>query len=64
MDVISRLQIDGASLEGRRWYRVFRAKCDDMGIDPSDDTLSPLEVAQELLREPLQATIKVMESIG
>lgn len=64
MDIVSRLQIDGPGLEGKHWYRVFKAKCDDMGIDPSDDTLSPLEVAQDLLREPLQATIKVMESIG
>ena len=62
MDVVSRLQIDGAGLEGKYWYRVFKAKCDDMGIDPSDDTLSPLEVAQTLLREPLQATTKAMES--
>ena len=35
MDIVSRLQIDGPSLEGKRWYRVFKAKCDDMGIDPS-----------------------------
>ncbi len=64
MDIVSRLQID-KSLQGKRWYRVFGAKCDDMGIDPSDDTLSPLEVAQKLLREPLGATIKVIkESIG
>lgn len=63
MDIVSRLQIDGRSLEGKRWYRVFKAKCDDMGIDPLDETSSPLDVAQELLKEPLKATIHVMESI-
>ena len=62
MEIVSRLQIDGPSLERGHWYRVFKAKCDDMGIDPSNAAFSPLEVAQELLREPLRATIKVMES--
>ena len=62
MDVLSRLQID-RSLEERRWYRIFKAKCDDIGIDPLKDTFSPLKVAQQLLREPLQEIRKAMESI-
>ncbi len=63
MDIVSRLQTDGPSLESKRWYRVFKAKCDDIGINPSDKTFLPLEVAQELLRGPLKATIQVMESM-
>lgn len=62
MEVISRLQSGDTSLHGRQWYRVFSAKCDEMGIDPSDKTESPLDLAQQLLREPLVGTIKVMES--
>ena len=63
MDVLSRLQTDH-SLEERRWYRIFKAKCDDIGIDPlKKDTFSPLEVAQQLLREPLQEIRKAMESL-
>lgn len=64
MDIVSRLQTDGPSLESKPWYRVFEAKCDDMGIRPSDEACLPLEVAQKLLRGPLKATIKAMESIG
>ena len=61
MDVLSILQT-GRSLEERRWYRIFKAKCDDIGIDPLKDIFSPLKVAQRLLREPLQEIRKAMES--
>lgn len=64
MDVISRLQTGDRGLEGRKWHRVFRAKCDDLAIKPGDSSQSPLELAQKLLREPLKKAIAVAESVG
>ncbi len=63
MDVVARLQAGDASLHGKRWYRVFRAKCDELGIDPTVDSHSPLTIAQRLLKQPLRGTIKTMETI-
>lgn len=62
MDVLSSFQTS-RSFEEKRWYRIFKAKCDDIGIDPLKDTFSPLKVAQQLLRKPLQEIRKAMESI-
>jgi hypothetical protein len=62
MDVISRLQTGDRGLESKKWYRIFRAKCDDLAIDPKDPNRSPLELAQKLLKEPLKKAIAVAES--
>ena len=62
MEVVCRLQTQNSGLERRKWYRVFKAKCDDIGIDPRTSKQSPLEIAQKLLREPLKKTIAVMEN--
>lgn len=64
MDVISRLQSGHSSLEGRKWYRIFKAKCDDLAINPADAGQSPLSLAQKLLREPLNRTISVVEKLS
>ncbi|MCY3594844.1 MAG: hypothetical protein OXH01_06360 [Bacteroidetes bacterium] len=65
MDIIARLQTgDAGRLKSNRWYRVFEAKCDDMGINLSDNTSLPLEIAQKLLKSPFKGTIKYMQSIG
>ncbi len=63
IEVISRLQTGGINVEGRKWYRVFKAKCDDLGINPADQNVSPLTLAQQLLRGPLKKTISLMESM-
>lgn len=63
MDVVARLQAGDASLQSRKWYRVFRAKCDDLGIDPLDRARSALEIAQILLRAPLTKTIAAVEKM-
>jgi len=63
MDVLARLQTNDRSLEAKRWYRIFKAKCDDLGIDPADQTLSPLNVAQRLLREPLPRAFAVVGTL-
>jgi hypothetical protein len=62
VEVISRLQTGGMSVEGRKWYRIFKAKCDDLGLNPADPDVSPLELAQRLLRGPFAKTIALMES--
>lgn len=63
IEVISRLQNGGVNVEGRKWYRVFKAKCDDLGMNPTDPNVSPLALAQLLLRGPLRKTISLMESV-
>lgn len=62
IEVISRLQTGGINVESRKWYRVFKGKCDDLGINPADPNVSPLALAQQLLRGPLRKTISLMES--
>jgi hypothetical protein len=62
VEVISRLQTEGMSVEGRKWYRIFKAKCDDLGVNPADPNESPLDLAQQLLRGPFAKTISLMES--
>ncbi len=63
MDVITRLQTGQSGLEGRKWYRVFKAKCDDLAINPADSSKSPLSLAQMLLRQPLQKSISLVEKL-
>lgn len=63
IEVISRLQTGGINVEGRKWYRVFKGKCDDLGKNPADPNESPLTLAQQLLRGPLRKTISLMESL-
>ena len=50
-------------MEGNKWYRVFAAKCDDLGIDPADEKNSPLDIAQKLLRQPINKVISVVENL-
>lgn len=61
MDVIARLQARETGLESRKWYRIFRAKCDDLAIDPTDPSQPPLRIAQKLLRQPLRKMIDILE---
>ncbi len=63
MDVLASLQSGDSGMAGRKWYRVFKAKCDELGIDPANPNQSTLSVAQKLLREPLKKTITVAERI-
>jgi hypothetical protein len=60
MEIVGRMQL-GESMQGYKWYRVFSAKCDDLAINPADEKQSPLKLAQKLLRQPLEKTIKVAE---
>ena len=61
-DIVARIQGGDTSFEARRWYQVFKAKCDDLNIQPEDESASPLKIAQILLKAPLEGTIKTMES--
>jgi len=63
MEVLCQLQLKAGNFETQKWYAVFKAKCDDMGINPADAGLSPLSLAQELLREPLKKSMVVMEKM-
>jgi hypothetical protein len=60
MEVLSLLQSGDTSATGMNWYRVFRAKCDDLGINPADRNGSPLSIAQTLLRAPLKKPIALI----
>ena len=63
MDVISGLQSGDTSAIAKGWYRVFKAKCDDLGINPASQAQTPLAIAQKLLRAPLKKTIAVVRSM-
>jgi hypothetical protein len=60
MDVLALLQSGETSATAKNWYRVFKAKCDDLAIDPTSPNQSPLIIAQKLLRGPLKKSIAVM----
>jgi hypothetical protein len=60
MDVLALLQSGDTAATGMNWYRVFKAKCDDLGINPADPNGSPLMIAQKLLRAPLRKSIAVV----
>lgn len=64
MDVLALLQAGETGLTGKNWYRVFKAKCDDLGIDPAAANKSPLYIAQKLLKTPLKKTISAVGSMG
>lgn len=61
-DIVSRMQLGDKSFEARRWFQIFAAKCDDLGIQPEDPSVPPLKVAQMLLKAPLQQTAKALEA--
>lgn len=61
MDVVAAIQANASSFSSCAWYSVFRAKCDELGIDPSDLNRTPLEIAQRLLKEPIRRTIAAIE---
>lgn len=63
MDVVAKLQSGDTSFKSSKWYRVFHAKCVDLGIDPSDRAKSALEIAQILLQAPLAKTIAAVEKL-
>jgi hypothetical protein len=60
MDVLALLQSGETSPTGKNWYRIFKAKCDDLAIDPAAPNQSPLIIAQKLLRGPLKKSIAVV----
>ena len=60
-EVVTRIRSGEKNLEARRWYKVFTAKCTDLGIDLANESDSPLKIAQILLKEPLIRTIDALE---
>lgn len=64
MDVIAQLRDENTSSEGTMWYRVFKAKCDELGIDVNASSTTIIELAQKILRQPLRGTLEVMESFA
>jgi hypothetical protein len=50
MSVLTTLRRDSSVYEGRRWYKVFAAKMDQLAVTSNTD---PLEAAQKLLESPL-----------
>jgi hypothetical protein len=61
IDVLAALQGAEEDFTGKNWYRVFKAKCDDLGIDPASSKQTPLVMAQKLLRAPLKRVIALAE---
>lgn len=63
MEVISTIQAGESSITSKPWFRIFKAKCDDIGLNPFDLNQTPVQAAQKLLRAPLKKTISVMGSL-
>lgn len=63
MEVIAQIQNKNSGFESRKWYRVFKAKCDDLGIRLQDENSSPFGIAQRLLRRPLEKVMDVVERL-
>ena len=61
MEVILNLKEGDMEITGRRWYRVFKSKCDELGIDLDSKNLSPLEAAQKLLKYPLSEIDRIID---
>lgn len=59
MEVLDTLRVGGDTYEGRRWFRVFSAKCDHLGIDLRQPDL--WKDAQLLLRDPFSEIRKSPE---
>lgn len=52
MEILSVVSGGAGEYEDLRWYRVFRAKCEHLGVDP--ESIEILESAQKLLQLPLR----------
>lgn len=63
MEVISTIQAGQTNITSQPWFRIFKAKCDDIGLDPFDPNQTPVKAAQKLLRAPLKKTIAVMGTL-
>lgn len=63
MEVLTFIKEGESSFEGKLWYRVFIAKCDEIGIDVKKSGLPVLEIAQNLLRGPLIGIFNSMDSL-
>lgn len=64
MDVLALLQSGETSPTGKNWYRVFKAKCDDLAIDPAAPNQSPLAIAQKLLKAPIRKSIAIASTLS
>jgi len=62
MQVLSVLQQDSGIGEGMRWHRIFKAKCEHLGIDIS--TAEPLDAAEILFRQPLGRLVSLWEELS
>lgn len=62
MQVLDILREGAEPYEGRRWYRVFEAKCTHLGIDPENCDL--WESAQRLLQAPFLEIHNKKELLG
>ena len=59
-EIVARRQSGDIALENNSWYKVFAAKCADLGIQPEAKSQTPLNIAQLLLRAPLEQTFKAL----
>jgi hypothetical protein len=61
MDVLSQLSGSSQNFSDKAWYRIFAAKCAQLGIDPQNS--SPLEDAQRLLAAPFNRVDEAKERL-
>jgi len=63
VEVVTALQSNASSLSAMPWFRIFKAKCDDLGIDPTAPSESPIDVAQRLLKAPISPSLELAEGL-
>ena len=62
MEVLNSLKDGASSYEGRRWHKVFTAKCEHFGI--AIESIEPWRDAQRLLASPFAEINKSAELFG
>lgn len=61
MEVLSHLREDAPSFADKKWFKVFNAKCEHLGIEYSNSNF--LEDAQKLLKSPINRLKSVGEDL-
>lgn len=61
VEVLSRMTEED---EGKRWYQTLKAKADELGLDIKLESLTALQCAQQLLKEPINEFFKMMDKVG
>ncbi|MFC7339723.1 hypothetical protein ACFQY0_21235, partial [Haloferula chungangensis] len=63
VEVLNRIKIDRHAYEDTRWYISLKHSLESIGIDLNLFDETPLEIAQKLLKDPIQGAINVLKKV-